>query len=184
MKPIFLIGYMGSGKSTLGKILARQLDCDFIDIDKYIEARYRKTIRDLFAIYGESGFRKIERRLLEEVSDIGDVVIACGGGTPCFSDNMQIINSKGTSIYLRVPVERLYARLSRPHSKAKRPVIAGKTDEELMQFIVENLAARDKYYSQASFSFDTTNIETAAETEETAAILIDELHKKGIIDDK
>ena len=173
MKPIFLIGYMGSCKSTLGRVLAEMLDCDFTDLDAYIENRYHKTIKEIFAEHGEAGFRDIERRMLLEICDFQNIVIACGGGTPCFGDNMDIMNAHGVAVYLQVPIERLYQRLSRPRSKAKRPVIADKTDEELMQFITDNLRQRAPFYSRANLKFDTTNIETAAETRVTASHLLE-----------
>lgn len=173
MKPIFLIGYMGSGKSTLGRVLSEMLECEFTDLDAYIENRYHKTVKQIFAEHGEAGFRELERRMLLEVCEFQDIVIACGGGTPCFGDNMDLMNSHGVAVYLQVPVERLFQRLSRPRSKAKRPVIADKSDDELMQFISDNLRQRDPFYSRASIKFDTTKIETAAETRVTAARLAD-----------
>ena len=173
MKPIFLIGYMGSGKSTLGRVLSEMLECEFTDLDAYIENRYHKTVKQIFAEHGEAGFRELERRMLLEVCEFQDIVIACGGGTPCFGDNMDLMNSHGVAVYLQVPVERLFQRLSRPRSKAKRPVIADKSDDELMQFISDNLRQRDPFYSRASIKFDTTEIETAAETRVTAARLAD-----------
>ena len=112
-----------------------------------------------------------------EVCDFQNIVIACGGGTPCYLDNMDVMNSHGVAVYLSVPIERLYSRLSRPRSKAKRPVIASKTDEELMEFIADNLRQRDPFYSRANLKFDTTNIETAAETEVTAAALEAEIRR-------
>ena len=184
MKPIFLIGYMGSGKSTLGRVLSEMLECEFTDLDAYIENRYHKTVKQIFAEHGEAGFRELERRMLLEVCEFQDIVIACGGGTPCFGDNMDLMNSHGVaskrgfrkipvSPQAPVPVERLFQRLSRPRSKAKRPVIADKSDDELMQFISDNLRQRDPFYSRASIKFDTTEIETAAETRVTAARLAD-----------
>lgn len=176
MKAIFLVGYMGSGKSTVGWELARLMNCQFADLDAYIENRYHKTVKELFTCYGEQGFRKIEKRLLEEVCDFQDVVVACGGGTPCYADNMAVMNEKGLTVYLKSPIERLFSRLSLPPARAKRPVIAQKTDEELMQFIIENIKEREVFYRQAHVTIDTTNIETAAETAATAAVL------KGMIE--
>lgn len=181
MKPIFLIGYMGSGKSTLGRVLSRQLCTEFIDLDAYIENRFHASVKDLFAKHGEAGFREIEHRMLREVCEFQNTVIACGGGTPCYSGNMELMNEHGITVFLSVPVERLHARLSRPRSKAKRPVIADKSDEELLQFIASNLAMRERFYSQAEVTFDTTNIETAAETELTAAELLRKLRTEGMI---
>ena len=177
MKRVILIGYMGAGKTTVGKALAKQLGLQFYDLDWYIESRMHKTVPQIFAERGEEGFRDIEHRLLLEVCDFQNIVIACGGGTPCYLDNMDVMNSHGVAVYLSVPIERLYSRLSRPRSKAKRPVIASKTDEELMEFIADNLRQRDPFYSRANLKFDTTNIETAAETEVTAAALEAEIRR-------
>lgn len=171
VKPIFLIGYMGCGKTTLGRALSRQMGYEFIDLDIYIENRYHRSIKELFALHGEEGFRKIERRMLEEVSEFERTVVACGGGTPCHFDNISLMNSKGITVYLTTPTERIAARLSLPGAKAKRPIIAGKTDGELKKFIDGNLKAREPYYSQASITFDSTDIETASTTESTAARL-------------
>lgn len=171
MRPVFLIGYMGCGKTTLGRALSRKMGYEFIDLDIYIENRYRHSIKELFALHGEAGFRKIERKMLEEICEFERTVVACGGGTPCHFDNIALMNSKGTTVYLTTSAERIAARLSLPGAKAKRPIIAGKTDEELKQFIADNLKAREPYYSQASITFDSTDIETAAATEATAALL-------------
>lgn len=168
MKPVFLIGYMGSGKTTLGRALSKEMECDFIDLDNFIEGRFRKTIKDIFAEKGEEGFRKIEHNLLKEVAEFQDVIIACGGGTPCHFNNMEIMNTNGLAIYLTAPINVLLARLSLPQHKAKRPIIANKTEEELKSFIDENIKERDPFYSKAKMKFDATKIETAAETIETA----------------
>lgn len=173
MKPIFLIGYMGCGKSTLGRAVAAISRYQFIDLDTYIENRYHKSVKDIFRDSGEDRFREIERRMLEEVSDFEDVIVACGGGTPCYFDNMRIMNEKGVTVYLTVTAERLFARLSLPNLKAKRPTIAGKTDEELRRFIEENLEKRNPYYSRAALIFDSSAIETADETKVTAAELLE-----------
>ena len=175
MTPIFLIGYMGSGKTTLGRALADKMQCEFIDLDHYIENRYHKTVKQIFAEFGEARFREIETHLLDEVSDFTDVVIACGGGTPCFGNNMELMRQKGLVVYLYVSVQCLFNRLTLPHSKAKRPIIANKSDEELMDFISENTKRRDPFYSKAHFKFDATKIETAPETVVTSAELEKEI---------
>ncbi len=171
MTPIFLIGYMGSGKTTLGRALAAKMQCEFIDLDHYIENRFHKTVKQIFADSGEARFRDLETRMLEEVSDFNDVIVACGGGTPCFGRNIDVMREKGLVIYLHVSVQCLFNRLTLPHSKAKRPIIADKTDEELMQFITENVERRHPFYSKAHFMFDATKIETGPETVVTAAEL-------------
>ena len=117
MRRIFLIGYMGAGKTTLGRALAKELGIQFIDMDSYIEARFCKTISKIFAEKGEEGFREIERRILHEVGEFEDVIISTGGGTPCFFDNVEYMNGQGTTVFLDVPEERLFIRLSIARSK-------------------------------------------------------------------
>ncbi len=157
MKPIFLIGYMGSGKSTLGYALSRATGLTFIDLDTYIENRYRKTIREIFADRGEDGFRQIEKAMLEEVSSFEDVIVACGGGTPCFFDNMAVMNASGTTVLLDATIDALHRRLC--HGRAKRPLIAGMTDDELKVYITEALAKRMPHYSLAQHRFPSDQLE-------------------------
>jgi len=112
MERIFIIGYMGSGKTTVGKLLARSLSLEFIDLDAYIENKYRKTISALFAGKGEEEFRKIESQALHEVAQFEDVVISTGGGAPCYLDNMALMNQAGTTVYIKADPEELAARLA------------------------------------------------------------------------
>ena len=175
MQPIFLIGYMGSGKTTLGKALAKAMNKDFIDLDHYIEGRFHATVKQIFSEHGEDGFRDIERRMLQEVADFEDVIVACGGGTPCYFDNMEYMRTHGLTIYLTTPPERLALRLALPGSRAKRPLIAGKSDEELLDFVNEALAKREPFYNKAQMTFCSTKIENAKETIQTAQILADEI---------
>ena len=148
---------MGSGKSTLGYALARATGLTFIDLDTYIENRYRKTIREIFAERGEEGFRQIEKAMLEEVSSFEDVIVACGGGTPCFFDNMALMNSTGTTVLLDATIDALHRRLC--HGRAKRPLIAGMTDDELKVYITEALAKRMPHYSLAQHRFPSDQLE-------------------------
>lgn len=148
MKRIFLIGFMGSGKTTIGNLLANKLNFSFIDLDHYIENRMRKKITDIFAEIGEDGFRELEHKILMEVSLLDNVVISTGGGTPCFYDNMEIMNEHGLSLYLKLSNEALTDRLHK--AKAFRPLIKDKSDIELVEFIKETLTKREKYYMQAS----------------------------------
>ena len=157
MKRIFLIGYMGAGKTTLGRPLSRAMNLEFIDLDNFIEARYHKTVKDIFAEVGEEGFRKIEHRSLEEVADYENVVIALGGGTPCFMDNMDIVNRAGVSVYLKPTEEVLLRRLIQ--GKNKRPLLANKSDEEILNFICEQLAWREPYYLRANIVFESSHLE-------------------------
>lgn len=144
---IYLIGYMGSGKSTLGRQLAKALNLSYIDLDKYIEERNCKTVAQLFAKDGEDVFRKKEKSAISEVSQFTNVIIATGGGAPCFFDNMEIMNQTGITIFLDVAPHELARRLF--ISRTERPLIKGKSKEELMQFIEENLQKRRPFYSQA-----------------------------------
>ncbi|MDE6825085.1 MAG: shikimate kinase [Duncaniella sp.] len=170
MKAIYLIGYMGSGKSTLGKALAQRCEIEFIDLDDYIEARAGKKIREIFADDGEAAFRDLERRMLLEVSGKDCVLVACGGGTPCFGDNMELMNSHGTTILLQTSHERLFERLKR--GRHKRPLIASLTDEELDVFISEQLAKRMPHYSKSAEVFDSTLLEDENQIEEKCEAFI------------
>jgi len=147
MERIFLIGYMGAGKTTIGKKLSKALALDFIDLDKYIQHTYQKSIHQLFEEKGEEGFRKIEQKALHEVADFENVVISCGGGTPCYFDNMEVMKKAGTTVYIQVDPEELTNRLLA--SKTIRPLIAGKSREELIPFIDNQLRERERYYNKA-----------------------------------
>ena len=144
---IYLIGYMGCGKSTVGKGLADALNLQFLDLDTYIEERNFKTIPELFASEGEEGFRKAEQKALHEVSEFENIVIATGGGAPCFFDNLEYIKKTGTSLYLEGSPRILAERLM--NSKTERPLIKGKNKEELIAFIDETLAKRNNWYQKA-----------------------------------
>ena len=135
MTRIFLIGYMGAGKTTLGAALAKATGMSFIDLDLFIEQRFRKSISQIFAEKGEEEFRRIEQRMLHEVAEFEDVVISAGGGTPCFFDNMEYMNRQGMTVYLKATPEILRAHLRM--GKQKRPLIAQKNDEELDAFIAQ-----------------------------------------------
>ena len=168
MTRILLIGYMGAGKTTLGATLAETLGLSFIDLDLFIEERFRKSISQIFAEKGEEGFRLIEQRMLHEVAEFEDVIISTGGGTPCFFDNIDYMNSKGITVYLQVPVERLLTRLS--IARNKRPLIKDKNDEELLSFIQEQLAKREPYYTKAKHIFISDKLENKNQIAESIEI--------------
>ena len=149
---IFLIGYMGAGKTTLGKAFARAMGLTFVDLDWYIEERFHKTVSQIFAERGEEGFRELEKRMLHEASDFEDVVISVGGGTPCFFDNMEYMNQVGETVFLDVDNQVLFRRLK--VAKQQRPLLANKTDEELMAFIQEALEKRLPHYTKAKHVFN------------------------------
>jgi len=150
---IFLIGYMGAGKSTLGKTLAQKMKLTFIDTDCFIENRYHRKISDIFATDGEEYFRILERRILQEVSEYEDVIISTGGGLPCFFDNMEIMNKAGITVYLKTSVSELAARLRT--SKTARPILKHHTGDDLAKFIAENLDKRREFYEKSRICFDS-----------------------------
>ena len=166
---IFLTGYMGAGKTTLGKALARELHIPFIDLDWYIEERFHKTVGELFSERGEASFRELEKNMLHEVGEFEDVVISTGGGAPCFFDNMDYMNHTGETVFLDVCPEVLFRRLK--IAKAKRPLLANKTDEELMQVITSALEKRLPYYSKAKWRFNAEELESYAQIDRAVSRL-------------
>lgn len=173
MTRIFLVGYMGAGKTTLGRALAKTLGLQFVDLDCYIEERYHKTISQIFADKGENGFRELEKRMLHEAGEFENVVISTGGGTPCFFDNMDYMKSQGTTVYLDVPVERLFIRLS--IARHKRPLIKEKNDEELRAFISEQLEKREGYYRKAEYTFIADRLEDRKQIESSVEAFRDRI---------
>ena len=152
MRRIILIGYMGSGKTTVGKALSKETGMMFYDLDWYIESRMRKSVSQIFAEKGEEGFRKIEYNMLHEVAEFEDVIISCGGGTPCFFDNMDYLNQQGDVVYLKATPETLYKHLLM--AKVERPLLKDKTPEELIAYITEHLKEREPFYGKARHILD------------------------------
>lgn len=152
MKRIILVGYMGSGKTTVGKALSKETGMMFYDLDWYIESRMRKSVSQIFAEKGEEGFRKIEYNMLHEVAEFEDVIISCGGGTPCFFDNMDYLNQQGDVVYLKATPETLYKHLLM--AKVERPLLKGKSSEELVAYITEHLNERAPFYEKARYTLD------------------------------
>lgn len=144
---VFLIGYMGSGKSTAGKKLAKLLDYGFADLDDHIEKRSGRRIADIFAIEGEEEFRRLERLYLEKLCNLEDHVIATGGGTPCFGKNMELMKRSGKVVYIKMTASALAKRLSQKDNT--RPLLKNTGNKSLENFIEEHLAQREKYYGQA-----------------------------------
>ncbi len=173
MKRYFLIGYMGSGKTTLGHSISEELGLSFVDVDSYIEQQYHKTITELFESLGESGFREIERKMLHEVSKVEDVIISTGGGAPCFSNNMEYMKGEGIVIYLKVSPQRLFERLKKV--KYTRPLLQNKTDEELSDYISVTLERRNLFYNQADIIFHAEDLATDEEIKRTTSLLAKEL---------
>jgi len=144
---VFLIGFMGSGKTTTGKRLARKLNYTFIDTDSLFEEKSGKSISDYFKVKGETAFRQAEHDLLDDLVKLDNVVVATGGGLPCFFDNMDIINANGISVYLRLSPLSLASRLA--NSKEDRPLIKNLSGDNLLFFITEMLEKREPYYLKA-----------------------------------
>lgn len=154
MKRVILIGYMGSGKTTVGKALSKETGMMFYDLDWYIESRMRKSVSAIFAEKGEEAFRQMEYNMLHEVAEFEDVIISCGGGTPCFFDNIDYLNRQGEVVYLKATPEVLYRHLLM--AKVERPLLKDKTSEELIAYITQHLKEREPYYSKARHTLDVT----------------------------
>ncbi|UKI39253.1 MAG: shikimate kinase [Alistipes putredinis] len=159
---VFLIGYMGCGKSSLGRRIAARVGYEFIDMDKIIEQKCSASVSEIFATRGEKWFREMERRTLEELAGLtADTIVATGGGVPCFSDNMQLMNSMGKTVYLKMSPQKIVGRIS-PAGRQKRPIIRGMDDEQLLDFISRNLPAREPYYESSSLIVDCDTLSDAA----------------------
>lgn len=162
---VFLIGFMGAGKTTLGNALAKDLKVPFYDLDWFIERRYKKSVSEIFAQSGEQSFREIEKNMLHEVGELDNVIIACGGSTPLFFDNMDYMLKKGQTLYLKVSNDTLYKRLK--EAKAIRPLISNKSDEELRDYIASEIERRENGYLRAEYIYSGDRLESDAEIDET-----------------
>lgn len=151
---IILIGYMGSGKTTIGRALSKELNIPFYDLDWYIGSRMRKTVKQIFDEKGENGFRKIEQSMLHEVAEFENVILSCGGGTPCFFDNMDYMNAQGETIYLKATPDVLYGHLKM--GKSVRPLLLDKTPEEVSLFVRKQLQEREPFYTKAKHTLDVS----------------------------
>ena len=163
------MGFMGAGKTTLGKALAKDLGISFIDLDQYIERRYMKTVSQIFATRGEQGFREIESRLLREAGEFDDVIVSCGGSTPLIGDNMDYMLAQGKTVYLRCDNDTLLRRLKA--ASATRPLIAAKTDEQLADFIESETARREPGYLRAQYICPGDRLESRDQISDTITYL-------------
>jgi len=157
---IYLIGFMGVGKTTLGKKLARQLGYRFVDLDDFFETKYKVEIHQFFEKYGEALFRELENKQLKKTFAMENVVVATGGGTPCHHRGIEHINQNGLSIFLEMPPAALARRLL--HAKRKRPLVLGKTGEELTRYIENKLAERMDCYQKAILKVNALDIDVKA----------------------
>ena len=171
---IILLGYMGAGKTTVGKALAKALNLQFYDLDWYIENRMHMTVKQIFDERGEEGFRKIEHNMLHEVAEFEDVVISCGGGTPCFFDNIDYMNQQGETVYLKATPDVLYGHLKM--GRTVRPLLLNKTPDEVKDFVSRQLAEREPFYTKAKHVIDVSlmdNYEKIAITVDNVPRLLD-----------
>ena len=152
---IFLTGYMGCGKSTLGRRLARRLACRFVDTDAEIERTAGASVGDIFRCEGEEAFRRRERETLERlIAEGGDAVIATGGGLPVWGDNTERMDAAGLTVYIRRSAASIASRLS-PYGRAKRPRLRGLSDAELVGFMERDMALRAPHYERAQLILDS-----------------------------
>lgn len=175
MKSITLLGYMCAGKTTVGKALAKGLGRTFYDLDWYIEERFHKRVPVIFAEEGEARFRDLERRMLREVAEFEDIVLSCGGGTPCFFDNMAYLNGVSETVYLKASPDTLCRHIAM--SRGERPLLKGKSPEELRTFVGEQLEQRAPFYEQARHVVDINVLDSFDKIEDIAAII---RHRIGI----
>lgn len=172
MRKIILLGYMGCGKSTIANKLSIITKIPFVDLDKSIEEKTNLTINDIFEQHGEIYFRKLEREVfIELLNSQESLIIGLGGGTPCYANNHELLNSKNVlSIYLKASIDTLLNRLI--YNKSKRPLIADKSEQEMREFIAKHLFDRSFYYNQAQYKVivdDKTINETVSEIIEILA---------------
>lgn len=155
---IFIIGYMASGKTTFGKALSEKTGQPFIDLDHYIMEENGKSIPEIFDEKGEDGFRKIEKEMLKKaVESNPDCVIACGGGTPCHLDNMDFLNDNGITVFLETSTPVLISRLQQEN--AIRPIMSGKSDDEISEKVLSQLCDRLPFYMKAKLKWHGDDLE-------------------------
>ena len=153
---VYLIGYMGCGKTTVGKKLARSLGFSFVDLDHQVEEQVGASIASLFEKKGEDAFREIEKLELHKTFDLNDTVVSLGGGTPCYFDNLEQINKHGRSVYLKLSAVSLASRLQ--NSKTPRPIIKGLSDGELFEFVQQQLDEREQFYNRSHLLIKGENL--------------------------
>lgn len=170
-KPVFLIGYMGSGKTTLGRAVAEAMGLTFIDLDEAIEESQHRSIVEIFDEMGENRFREIERETLARIATKRDCIVATGGGTVCRDGAVEQLNSCGLTVWLDPTRQRMLERLCLPEERVKRPKLAGLSDDGIARLISRELGERNAYYRRARVRFDSTHLESAEEIASSARAL-------------
>lgn len=156
-QPVFFIGFMGCGKTTMGKKIAKKSGLPFIDLDQQIVEHTGMAISDYFALHGENAFRGLETQMLKSIPDNQGNIISTGGGAACFNENMQWMNEIGITVYLKLPPNALLKRLSGKEGSS-RPLLQNKSDDEMLDFITTKLDEREKFYSKAKLIIDGHNM--------------------------
>lgn len=169
---LYLTGYMASGKSTLGRKIAKRTELPFLDTDKMVEEAEGAEVADIITFAGEEYFRQAERKALEQTAEYENAIISTGGGLPIWGDNQKWIEEHGVSVYLNRAPEQILSRLSE-HGRQKRPKFRGKSDEELLQFMHEHLAEREPIYLKANIVFDCSQTSDNEIIDQLVEILID-----------
>ena len=157
MNRIYLVGYMGAGKSTAAKRLANRLGWDVADTDELFEAKYRISVCDFFHKYDEALYRKLESEVLKSTESLDNVVVATGGGTACYFDNMEWMNQHGLTVFLKISEKAVVDRLL--HAKRKRPLAIGKSEEELTAFVSQHYGSRLPFYEQARITVKSEDLD-------------------------
>ena len=168
---LYLTGYMASGKSTLGRKIAKRTELPFFDTDKMVEEAEGAEVADVITYAGEEYFRHAERRALEQTAEYENAIISTGGGLPIWGDNQKWIEEHGVSVYLKRAPEQILSRLSE-HGRQKRPKFRGKSDEELLQFMHEHLAEREPIYLKADIVMDCNEVSDLENTDRLVELLL------------
>ena len=169
---IILIGYMGSGKSTIARLLSKSMNFEFQDLDEIIEKELNLSVATIFEQKGEVFFRKLEHQVLQRMlQNKENLILSLGGGTPCFANNQDLLKKEGViTIYLKASIEKLYDRLR--NQKSNRPLIANKNEEEMKEFIAKHLFERSYYYNQAKYIISTDDKSTQETVSEIKSLLV------------
>lgn len=163
---MILVGMTGAGKTTLGKALSKELGLAFYDLDEMIEQRYHRTINTIWDRKGEEGFRKIEQRMLREAAEWENIILATGGGTPEYENNMDLMNEKGETVYLKASPNTLREHLKK--GKEKRPLLKNKNEKETEEWIVKGLREREPYYNKAKYRLNVNTLDTKEKINQAA----------------
>ncbi len=166
---IFLTGLMGVGKTTIGKKVAASLQLPFIDLDRYIEQQKNMSVPDLFAYFGENYFRQTEQECLQQIIQQDSFVLACGGGTPCFYENMNLMNANGVTVFLEASPAFIASRVKQ--SKTVRPLFKNATDESRLKIVQALSSEREQFYSKAKYTLNVEKLSTEEVAQQVVAFL-------------